>query len=191
MRGVGRRQTKGSGAAGGVCSPELRHGLPNPVNHPMSWSIKYRLHGRLPNAQRMPQPYARSSRADRCRAGATGDARGIIPLARRRRIYGCLVSASGGQGDDLPAPAMRGVGRRQTKGSGAADGVCSAKLRHALPNRHKSPDELVHKAALHGRHPKAQRMPQPYARSSGTDRCRAGATGDARGIIPLARRRRI
>jgi hypothetical protein len=28
----------------------------------------------------MPQPYARSSPADRCRAGATGDARGIIPL---------------------------------------------------------------------------------------------------------------
>jgi hypothetical protein len=52
--------------------------------------------------------------------------KGITPLARRRRIYGCSVSASGGQGDDLPAPAMRGVGRRQRKGHGAAGCVCSA-----------------------------------------------------------------
>jgi len=117
---------------------KLRHALPNAHQQsPDELVHKASLHGRPPKAQRMPQPYARSSRVDRRRAGATGDARGIIPLARRRRIYGCLVSASGGQGDDLPAPAMRGVGRRQRNGSGATDGVCSPELRHGLPNPHQ------------------------------------------------------
>jgi hypothetical protein len=134
IRGVGRRQRKGSGAAGCVGSPELRPALLNPVNHPMSWSIKHRCtEGSLrANVCRSRTPEAVGlTGAGRAQRGMQG---GMIPLARRRRIYGCLVSASGGQGDDLPAPTIRGVGRRQRKGSGAAGCVGSPELRPALLN---------------------------------------------------------
>ncbi|XUD93418.1 hypothetical protein RDSD_000058 [Oleidesulfovibrio alaskensis] len=50
---------------------------------------------------------ARKGIADRSPTGATGGAGGIIPLARRRHYISIHKDASGGQGDDLPAPSMR------------------------------------------------------------------------------------
>jgi hypothetical protein len=127
---------------------KLRHALPNPVNNrPMSWSIwhRYTEDSLTPNVCRSRTPEAVGlTGTGRAQRGIQGES---IPLARRRRIYGYSVTASGGQGDDLPAPTMRGVGRRQRNGSGAADGVYSAELRHALPNpvNHpmSSPENLV------------------------------------------------
>jgi len=76
MRGVGGRQRNGSGAADGVYSAELRHALPNPVNHPMSWSIKQRCTegSRTPNVCRSRTPEAvELTGAGRAQRGMQGE----------------------------------------------------------------------------------------------------------------------
>jgi hypothetical protein len=102
---------------------------------------------------------ARKGTAERSATGATGDAGGVSPLARRRHYTSIHEDASGGQGEISLHPQC--ANPRKPFSPHAAR--CNALLRAG-------------DAALN-------------ARKGTADRSATGATGDARGIIPLARRR--